>query len=163
VAMADLSTPLMRRCKVGGQSFRAVLVLHPYCVRDLRTNTATGQWLDIQKAAGVRGTANPIFSGDDFIGVYNSVAMFKHPKVVYHDDWGSLGATYGARNLMLFAQAGVLAFGSPGNGLRFSWHEEEEDRGNVQVIDIGMMMGIKKAVFNGVDFGVITIAAAAAA
>ena len=63
---------------------------------------------------------------------------------------------------MLFGQAGVLAFGSPGNGLRFSWHEEEEDRGNVHVVDVGAMFGVKKAVFNGVDFGVITIAAAAA-
>src|SRR3990172_2614138 len=68
VAMADLSTPLMRRCKVGGKSFRAVLVLHPYCVRDLRTNTSTGQWLDIQKSAGIRGPQNPIFDGGDFVG-----------------------------------------------------------------------------------------------
>jgi len=160
VAMADLSTPLMRRCKVGGKSFRAVLVLHPYCVRDMRTNTSVGQWMDIQKAAGIRGEGNPIFSGDDFIGVYNGVAMFKHPKVPLHDDWG--GSTIaGARNLMLFAQAGVIAFGSPGNGLRFQWHEEEEDRGNVQVLDVGSIFGIKKSVFNSKDFGVITIAAAA--
>ncbi len=160
VAMADLSTPLMRKCKVGGQSFRAVLVLHPYCVRDLRTNTSTGQWLDIQKAAGVRGPQNPIFSGDDFIGVYNGVAIFKHPKVVTHATWGS-GAVAGARNIMLFAQAGVLAFGSPGNGLRFQWHEEEEDRGNVQVIDTGSIFGVKAAIFSSKFFGVITIAAGA--
>lgn len=162
VSMADMSTPLMRRCKVGGQSFRGVLILHPYCVRDLRTNTSVGQWMDIQKAAGVRGTANPIFSGDDFIGVYNGVAMFKHPKVVSHATWGG-AAVAGARNLMLFAQAGVLAFGSAGQGLRFTWHEEEEDRGNVRVIDTGSIFGVKKAVFNSVDFGVITIAAAASA
>jgi N4-gp56 family major capsid protein len=160
VALADLSTPLMRKVKVGGQSFRAVLVLHPYCVRDMRTNTSVGQWMDLNKAAGVRGTGNPIFSGDDFIGVYNNVAIFKHPKVVYHDDWGS-GAVTGARNLMLFAQAGVIGFGSAGNGLRFSWHEEEEDRGNVHVIDTGSMFGVKKCVFSSVDNGVITIAAAA--
>ena len=160
VAMADLSTPLMRRCKVGGQTFRAVLVLHPYCVRDLRTNTATGQWMDIQKAAGIRGPQNPIFSGDDFIGAYNGVAIFKHPKVVLHDDWGG-AAVAGARNIMLFAQAGVLAFGSPGNGLRFTWHEEMEDRDNVQVIDTGSMFGVKSAQFNGKAFGIITIAAGA--
>jgi N4-gp56 family major capsid protein len=161
VALADLSTPLMRKCKVGGKSFRAVLVLHPYCIRDLRTNTSVGQWMDIQKAAGVRGPENPIFSGDDFIGVYNGVAIFKHPKVPLHDDWNT--SVSGARNLMLFAQAGVIAFGSPGNGLRFGWHEEEEDRGNVQVIDAGSIFGIKKAVFHSLDFGVVTIAAAASA
>jgi N4-gp56 family major capsid protein len=160
VSLADLSTPLMRKCKVGGKSFRAVLILHPYAVRDLRTNTSVGQWMDLNKAAGVRGPENPIFSGDDFIGVYNGVAIFKHPKVPYHNDWGGAAVT-GARNFMLFAQSGVIAFGSPGNGLRFSWHEEEEDRGNVQVIDTGSMFGVKKAVFNSVDFGVVTIASAA--
>lgn len=162
VAMADLSTPLMKQCKVGGQDFRAVLVLHPYCVRDMRTNTSAGQWMDLNKAAGVRGSGNAVFAGDDFIGVYNGVAIYKHPKVVYHSDWGS-GAVYGARNIMLFAQAGAIAFGSAGDGMRFNWHEEEEDRGNVQVIDTGSIFGVKKAVFNSKDFGVITIAAAAAA
>jgi len=162
VAMADVSTPLMKKCKVGGQSFRGVLVMHPYCVHDFRTNTSVGQWMDIQKAAGIRGENNPIFSGDDFIGVYNGVAIFKHPKVPLHDDWG--GSTVaGARNFIMFAQAGALAFGSPGNGLRFSWHEEEEDRGNVHVVDFGAMFGVKKSVFNSKDFGIITIAAAAAA
>jgi len=160
VALADMSTPLMKRCKVGGQDFRGVLVLHPYCVHDLRTNTSTGQWMDIQKAAGIRGPGNPVFSGDDFIGVYNGVGIWKHPKVPWHTNWNT--SIDGARNIMLFGQAGVLAFGSPGNGLRFSWHEEEEDRGNVHVVDVGAMFGVKKAVFNGVDFGVITIAAAAA-
>lgn len=161
VALADMSTPLMRKCKVGGESFRAVLILHPYCVRDLRTNTATGQWQDINKAVGIRGNGNPIFAGEDFIGVYNGVAMFKHPKVPHHTTWNT--SVHGARNVMLFAQAGVIAFGSPGNGLRFSWHEEEEDRGNVRVIDTGTIFGVKKAVFNSIDFGVMTIAAAASA
>ena len=162
VAMADVSTPLMKRCKVGGKDFRGVLVVHPFCVHDLRTSTSTGSWMDIQKAVGVRGTGNPIFDGEDFLGVYNSVAMFKYAKVPLHDDWG--GSTIaGARNFIMFGQAGVIAFGSPGNGLRFSWHEEEEDRGNVHVVDFGAMFGVKKTVFSNVDFGVITIASAAAA
>lgn len=156
VAMADMVTPLMRKCKMGGQTFRGVAVLHPFCAHDLRTNTATGQWMDIQKAAGIRGTNNPVFQGGDFLGVYNDVAIFKHPKVPRNTDWG--GSTVGgARNLLLCAQAGVIAFGSPGNGLRFSWHEEEEDRGNVIVIDTGAIFGVKKVVFNNLDFGVITM------
>jgi N4-gp56 family major capsid protein len=153
----------MRRCKVGGQSWRAVAILHPYQVRDLRTNTSTGQWLDIQKAAGVRGPQNPIFNGGDFVGAYNDVAIFKHPKVVSFNNLGAGSDVSCARALVLFAQAGVIAFGSPGNGLRFSWHEELEDRGNVQVIDTGSIFGIKAAIFNSIFFGVESILTASAA
>jgi hypothetical protein len=39
-----------------------------------------------------------------------------------------------ARALFLGRQAGVVAFGSPGTGLRFDWNEEMEDRGNQVVI-----------------------------
>lgn len=156
VALADMQTPLMRKCKIGGKSFRGVLIMHPFCVHDFKTDAGTGQWMDINKAAGVRGPDNAVFSGDDFLGTYNGVAIYKHPKVVRHTDWGG-AAVGGARNLLLFAQAGVIAFGSPGNGLRFAWHEEEEDRGNVEVIDTGAIFGVNKNVFNSLDFGVVTI------
>jgi N4-gp56 family major capsid protein len=156
VAMLDVTTPLMRPCKVGGQSFRGVAILHPFCVHDMRTNTSTGQWMDITKSAGVRGQENPIFKGGDFIGEYNGLAIFKHPKVPRNADWGG-AAVPGARNLVLCAQAGVIGFGSPGEGLRFDWFEEMEDRGNVQVIDVGAIFGVKACVFNSLFNGVITI------
>ncbi len=160
IALAETTTPLIRPCLIDGEA-HYICILHSYCAYDLWTNEATGQWPEIVKAAEKRGKDNPIFKGGDVIGIYKNVILMKHPKVPRNSDWGS-GAVYGARNLFLGAQAGVIAFGSPGNGFRFSWHEEEEDRGNVQVIDTGAMFGVKKAVFNSLDNGVITINTACA-
>ena len=64
VAIAKTSSPLIRPVKVGAQSYY-VAFLHPFQVRDLRTQTNTGDWLDIQKAAMGGGDVedNPIFTG----------------------------------------------------------------------------------------------------
>jgi hypothetical protein len=43
----------------------------------------------------------------------------------------------------------VCAFGSPGTGLRFDWHEETRDNGNQVVISTNTIFGIKKCTFNG--------------
>ena len=64
VAIAKTASPLIRPIKVGSQSYY-VAFLHPYQVKDLRTSTNTGDWLDIQKAAMGGGDVmdNPIFTG----------------------------------------------------------------------------------------------------
>ena len=63
-------------------------------------------------------------------------------------------------------QAGVVAFGSPGTGLRFDWNEELEDRGNQVVITTASIFGVKKSRFTidgtGHDFGVMALDAACA-
>lgn len=160
LALAETTTPLMRPCLYDGVA-HYVCILHSYAAYDLWTNTATGQWMEIVKSAEKRGSENPIFKGGDVIGMYKNVILMKHPKIPRNTDWGS-GAIAGARNLFLGAQAGVIAWGSPGDGLRFDWHEEMEDRGNVQIIDSGSMYGVKKCIFNSLDNGVITINTAAA-
>lgn len=170
VAMLDMTTPFIRPPKMGGQTWRGIAVLHPYCVHDMITNTGTGQWQDLQKMAGPRDLSNPIFKGGDFVGVYNDVAIFKHSKVPRNHDWGSGSNVYGARNLVLGAQAGVIAWGAAkGNkGNRFKWHTETEDRGNVDVLDFGAMFGIKRVIFTdpndstAKDNGMITINTACA-
>jgi hypothetical protein len=55
----------------------------------------------------------------------------------------------------------VVAFGSPGSGLRFDWNEETRDNGNQVVITTSSIFGIKKTTFNGKDFGVMAIDTAA--
>ncbi|MBV8534973.1 MAG: N4-gp56 family major capsid protein, partial [Alphaproteobacteria bacterium] len=74
VERARTLTPAMRPVRVGGKDFW-VAFLHPYQVTDLRTNTASGQWLDIQKAALTGGEIedNPIFDGA--LGVYNGAIL----------------------------------------------------------------------------------------
>lgn len=74
--MAINASPLIRPINVRGvggdigdyevvQEGKYVMFLHPYQITDLRKNTSTGSWQDIQKAAMTGGqiTKNPIYTG----------------------------------------------------------------------------------------------------
>lgn len=141
---------------------RFVLLMHDYQEYDLRTNTSTGQWLDIQKALASGGKESNIFKGG--LGMYNDVVLHKHPTAITFTDYGVGTNVAAARALFLGEQAASMAFGggSKGNS-RYSWHEELEDRGNVLVVDTAAIFGVKKVRFNSKDFGVIAVDTAAAA
>jgi len=67
--------------------------------------------------------------------------------------------------LLLGAQAAVVAFGSPGTGLRFDWYEETRDNGNQVVISTSSIFGLKKSRYTidgtARDFGIIALDTAA--
>jgi len=152
-------TPQIQPVRIDGEE-RYVVVMNPWQAYDLRTNTSTGQWLDIQKAAaGAEGRDNPMFKGS--LGMYNNVILHEHKAVIRFADYGSGGDVATARALFLGSQAGVVAFGSPGTGLRFGWHEELFDHDNQVAISTSAIYGIKKARFNSKDFGVIALDTAA--
>ncbi len=153
------NVPRIRPMKWKGQE-RFVCIIHPFQLYDLRTNANTGQWLDIQKAAsGAEGQENPIFRGG--VGMYNGVVIQCHDTVVRFNDAGAGGNLPAARALFLGRQAGVVAWGSPGNGQRIKWREDLEDRGRELVITCEQINGHKKTSFtvDGVahDFGVMAI------
>ncbi len=155
--------PSLEPLKIDGED-HYVFVMHPWQAYDLRTNTATGQWLDIQKAASAsEGQKNPIFKGG--LGMYNDVVLHKHKAVLRRTDGGA-GTVSVARGLFMGRQAAVCAFGSPGTGLRFDWNEESRDNGNQAVITTASIFGIKKTRFSidGVerDFGLVSVDTAAA-
>lgn len=156
--------PALEPCKIDGEP-HYVLVMHPWQEYDLRAGTSAGTWLDIQKAAAAsEGKNNPIFKGG--LGMYNNVVLHKHKGVIRFSDYGSGGTVAAARALFLGRQAGVVAFGSPGTGLRFDWQEEMEDRGNQVVITTSSIFGVKKTAFTiggtSRDFGVIALDTACA-
>src|SRR3990172_8485288 len=95
VEKAETVDPMIQPIMVDGEK-TWVLLIHPYQATDLRTNTATGQWLDIQKAANSRGGSNPIFSGA--LGMYNGVVIHVHRNVVRVSDYGARGAVGAARS-----------------------------------------------------------------
>ncbi|MCP3686560.1 MAG: N4-gp56 family major capsid protein [bacterium] len=142
-----------------------VFLMNPYQAYDMKTDaTAITGWLQIQSAAAAAtGNKNNIFKGA--LGMHNNVVLHKHKKVIQFSDYGtgSPGVLAAARGLFLGSQACVCAFGSPGTGLRFGWHEETEDRGNRVVITSNTIVGIKKTRFNSKDYGVYCIDTAAAA
>jgi N4-gp56 family major capsid protein len=151
--------PAIQPVKIDGEE-HYIFVMHPYQEYDLRTSTSTGQWLDIQKsAAAAEGRNNPIFKGG--LGMYNNVVLHEHRNVIQFNDYGAGANLTAARGLFLGRQAGVVAFGSAGTGLRFDWNEELEDRGNQVVITTSSIFGVKKTAFtiDGVsrDFGVQAI------
>jgi N4-gp56 family major capsid protein len=161
VEAAVTTTPLIRPIKYNGENMY-VCFLHPYQVTDLRQSTSTGGWLDIQKAAmqGGRVNDNPIFSGA--LGVYNNVILhsaFRLPN-------GCAGATVTAstkRAVLCGAQAAVLAYGQNNSDSEMTWVEELFDYGNQLGVSAGLIFGLKKMVYNSLDFGTITIPTYAAA
>ena len=158
--------PALQPVEIDGEP-HYVCVMHPWQTYDVRTNSSTGQWLDIQKAAAAaEGRNNPMFKGG--LGLYNNVILHEHRGIITFSDYGtgSPGTTKAARALFLGRQAGVVAFGSPGTGLRFDWTEESEDRGNQVVITTASIFGVKKSAYTidgtSRDFGVIALDTAAA-
>ncbi len=153
-------TPQIQPIMIEGEEHYCI-VMHSWCEYDVRTNASVGQWLDIQKAAAsAEGRNNPIFKGS--LGMYNNVILHKHKGVIRFDDYGAGSNVGAARNLFLGRQGMVAAFGSPGTGLRFDWHEESRDNGNQAVITTSTIVGIKKTRFNGKDFGLMALDTAAA-
>lgn len=164
---AKLSSPHMRKGSFGGKS-AFVCILHPFQVHDMRTNTSTGQWLDIQKAAmqGGKVSDNPIWS--EALGVYNGVILVENTRVRTYTDYGA-GSVHAARALLLGAQAGAVAFGRGFSGAsRMKWAERTFDFGDKFAVAASMIWGIKKSVFAGAgndgtqDFATISIDTAAA-
>jgi N4-gp56 family major capsid protein len=138
-----------------------VLVMTPWDAYNMRTNAGTGQWLDLQKAlATAIGQKSPIFKGG--LAMYNNVVLHKHKGVVRFSDYGASANLAASRSLFLGEQAAVCAFGSPGTGVRFDWHEETDDRGNQVIITTNTIFGIKKCTFNSLDYGVVAVDSACA-
>lgn len=156
--------PVLQPCKIdGNETF--VCVMHTFQEDDLRSNTNTGQWLDIQKAAaGSEGRNNPMFKGS--LGMYRGVILHSHRNAIRFSNAGSGANVEAARALFLGSQAAVVAFGSPGTNLRFDWNEETRDNGDKVVISTSSIFGVKKVTFTtetgANDFGVFSLDTAAA-
>jgi N4-gp56 family major capsid protein len=153
-------TPQIQPIMVDGEE-HFVLVMSPWDEFNLRTTTSTGQWLDIQKAAAAKiGLTSPIFKGG--LGMYNNVVLHSHKSIIRFNDYGAGANVLASRSLFLGEQAAVCAFGSPGTGVRFDWHEETRDNGNQIVVSTNSIFGIKKCTFNSKDYGSIAVDSAAA-
>lgn len=166
VVYAKTAVPRIRPLKVKGEE-KYVAFIHPFQTYQLRTNTNTGQWLDIQKAAmqGGQISKNPIFTGA--IGEYNSVVLHESTRVPWGivSDTGQdpnsatmLANSNVARAVFAGAQAGVCCTGrKTKQSLDATWSEELFDYGNQLGVAGGLIYGIVKAVFNSTDFSTITM------
>ena len=156
--------PVLQPCKIdGNETF--VCVMHTFQEDDLRSNTSTGQWMDIQKAAAAsEGRNSPLFKGS--LGMYRGCILHSHRNVIRFNTAGAGANVEAARGLFLGSQAAVVAFGSPGTNLRYDWHEETRDNGDKVVISTSSIFGVKKVTWNmdgaNHDFGAFALDTAAA-
>lgn len=140
-------------CSIEGED-KYVCLMHTFQFDAMKASTATGQWLDIQKAAAAAlGHKNPIYSGA--LGEYNGTILHKHRNVIQFNNYGAGSNLPAARALFLGAQAGLIAFGSPGNGLKFDWSEEVKDHGDKVKIGSNSIFGVKKATYRNADSSVV--------
>jgi N4-gp56 family major capsid protein len=162
VASAQSMSPQVAPAMIDGQELY-VLVVSPYQARDLRTNTNSGQWLDIQKAAMAGGSVsnNPIFKGQNVLGMYNGVLILVSQDVRTFSDYGG-GSVAAARALFLGRQAGVRAYGQ-GNSAQYRYVEETFDYANQTGFAGACIFAIKPVIFNSKRLGMIALDTAAAA
>ncbi len=164
VEKAKTLTPAIRPVRTGGKEFYLGF-MHPYQVTDMRINTATGQWLDIQKAAATGGevTDNPIFDGA--LGVYNGVILHSDTRIPL--GVSSVASTTPVANtrraVLTGAQALMLGYGRDNGPGRFTWVEELFDYENELGVSAGCIWGMKKTVFNSMDFADVVCSTYAAA
>lgn len=162
-ALAQTASPAIEPIETpNGPKF--IAVLHPFQIMDLRTYAATGvvSWYDYNKAIiqGGKGKdliGNPMAGA---LGEYNNVLIFSDHRIPLAPD-----RTRVRRGVFFGAQAASLAFGADSAGasnLRFRYDEQEEDYKNRLGIDIRLMGGLKKNVYNSRDHAVIAMASYAA-
>lgn len=160
---AETGDPPVNPIMIGGEKM-FVMYLHDFQVTSLRTNTSTGQWQDIQKAAMTGGqvSKNPIFT--NALGQYNNVILRKanHVTLGVHSTTGAAVANT-RRAVLLGAQAAYVAFGMKHTGGKFRWNEELLDHKRKLEVSAFSIWGLKKCVYNSEDYGVVTIPTYAAA
>jgi N4-gp56 family major capsid protein len=154
-----------------------ILILHPYQLNDLKSQTGEGTWESIQLAAmqGGKINDNPLFTGA--IGMYNRVIIHEDFHVPYGDsNQNGLGTCLGlgntgtnpapvngdtsvARALFFGAQAAVMGFGrKTGWPDQVKWVEESDDYMRELGVACELVAGVKKSVFTDTtgtafDFG----------
>jgi N4-gp56 family major capsid protein len=155
VERARTMSPMIRPVKVGGRK-KYLAFLHDYQVTALRTNTNSGQWLDIQKAALAGGAGKESLIYSEALGEYNDVILHRWNRLPNGISNAGAYQTSTRRGVLCGAQAAAVGFGKEFSaGSHFKWVEELFDYERELGVSAQTVWGIKKSVFNGNDFAVI--------
>lgn len=154
--LAQTADPQIQPIMVDGDE-KYVMYFHPYQITDLRTNTSTGQWLDITKSI-YQGSKqkNPIYSGA--LGEHNGVVLrMSHDVTQGVDSAAGTAETDVRRAVLLGAQSAVIATGSSNGETEYEWVEELFDYKRWLGVGVKSTIGMKKTVFNSVDFATVVV------
>ena len=132
----------IRPLKKGGKKYFRV-ILHNYVFDMLRQNTNVGQWGDLLRNANRLQVPNVEIE-------YNGLLISKSERIPEVAD-----NVY--RNLLLGCQAACIAWGGAGDskGTTMSFHPYTRDADRFLMVRGGGILGVKKVVFNSLDYGVI--------
>jgi N4-gp56 family major capsid protein len=165
-ASGNNTIPKIRPIKIDGMECY-VCYLHPYQVTSLRTNTGTGQWLDITKFAYMGGKSrdNPIMTGA--LGYYNGVVLRDAFDITNGVANAGTAVTNVKRAVLLGAQAAAIGFGQKNAPAKLRWNEELFDHKRRLEVSAWSIWGMKKIQFGTpggtVDFGSVVISSWAVA
>lgn len=149
----------IRPVNVDGKKYYVVF-LHPYQILRLRADASTaGNFFDVNQAIlqGGKVSDNPIISRASFIYGQCIVHEWSYLPTVLSVQSGGGTATDFRRGVLCGAQAAALAVGQDSSPNKMSWNEELFDYKNQLGVSAGMIFGLKKTVFNSVDFGTIVL------
>lgn len=136
----------LRPVKIEGKPYY-VLLTHPDAVYDLRQDTNFQQAM---RDAEVRGKDNPLFTGA--VAIWDGVVIHAHENAAVAADAGAGSNVPWAKSVLLGQQALCFAFGK-----RPEVVEETFDYGNEEGYGISMIAGVKKSVFNSLDYGSVGV------
>jgi N4-gp56 family major capsid protein len=159
VNRAKTTSPMLRPIKGLGKDVDYVCFIHPDQTLSLRRDTATaGNWFDLQgkKLQGGEGNASGLYTG--MLGIYNRtliVENFRVPQGVHSTTGAAVANT--RRAIFCGAQSLGVAFGKGGGKNKFKWVEELFDYERELGVRSSTIIGIKKTIYNSVDYGTITL------
>lgn len=140
----------------GGAKY--VMFVHPSQETQLRASTTTNDWMDMQKALiqGGKPDESHVFKGG--IGVWNEVLLVKSTRVTNGVN-SSTGAvlTNVRRAVFCGAQALISAYGQGYGPEQWEVNEETFDFKRQYAQNGLAILGMKKTVFNGQDFGAFVL------
>lgn len=159
VEIARTSRPRIRPLANG----KYVIFIHEYQATDLRQNTASGQWFDIARAQieGGKGAGETkLFT--TAIGEYHDTIIVRSSFLPQALDTAGAPKANTRRAVFCGAQALTCAWGRAYQGGSMRMEYETKDYKRKLGVASLLVGGMKKTVYNGVDYGVITVSSYAA-
>jgi N4-gp56 family major capsid protein len=139
----------LRPLMINGKKYFRV-ILHNYCFDQLRRDTNVGQWGDLLRSANKLQMPNVEIE-------YNGMLISKSERIrhTYVNATDSSAGTF--RNIMLGAQAAVMAWGGAGDskGTTMAFHPYTADADRFMNVRGGGIWGIEKTRFSDRDYGII--------
>lgn len=164
INIAKTTSPMLRPIKGLGKDVDYVVFIHPNQTLSLRADTATaGNWFDLQgkKLQGGETAANGLYTGA--LGIYNRTLIVENNRVPLgvHSST-SASQSLVRRAIFCGAQSLGAAFGKGGGKNKFKWVEELFDYDRELGVRSSFIGGLKKTVYNSVDYGTIVLSTYAA-